>query len=106
MQRPIITICGSTRFEKEIIKARKTFTMLGYIVLSPEIFGHGSDAAIITDDMKRALDQIHKDKIELANIVYIVNPNGYIGESTKKEIEYAESLEKEIWYMEGLDDYN
>ena len=46
------------------------------------------------------LDDIHKQKIAMSDIVYIINRDGYIGESTQSEIEWAQELGKEIWYME------
>ena len=102
MRRPVVTICGSTRFEQEIIEARKQWTLRGYIVLGPELFGHGSDSMRVDDELKQKLDQLHRDKIEMADIVYVVNPGGYIGTSTLAEIKYAISLGKDIQYMEVI----
>lgn len=95
----IITICGSSRFKEEILKARERLTLEGYIVLSPDVFSH-YDNIELTEDQKNMLISMHKSKIYLANTIYVVNKDGYIGEGLKEEIEYAESLNKNIIYME------
>jgi hypothetical protein len=51
---------------------------------------------------KKELDRLHFDKIKLADVVYVINEDGYIGESTQNEIEYAKELDKRIIYMEGV----
>jgi len=35
----------------------------------------------------------------MADEVYIVDPGGYVGESTRREIAYAESLGKPVRYL-------
>lgn len=94
----IITICGSTRFKEDIEQVRKQLTLSGHIVLGPEIYGHSGD--IITDNQKRNLDILHKEKIHMSDSIYVVNKDGYIGESTRSEIEWAKWLGKQIIYME------
>lgn len=89
-----VTICGSTRFKDEMIQLAKDMTKQGYIVLMPMLFAHSGD--VITDEEKEQLDELHFAKIEKADIVYIVNPNGYVGESTRREIEWARFLHKQI----------
>lgn len=88
----IICICGSTKFKEEINEANKALTLEGHIVLAPSVFGHSGDA--ITEEQKEELDKLHLQKIRMADKVLVVNPNGYIGSSTKKEIEYANKLGK------------
>jgi len=92
-----ITICGSTKFKREILIARKELTLKGWIVLSPEIFGHSGD--VVTDDEKKLLDQMHKSKIDMSDAIYVVNVNNYIGESTKKEIFHAQDNGKSVLYQ-------
>lgn len=96
----IITLCGSTRFKDEFESVNKELTLQENIVISVAFFGHSGD--VITDEQKILLDKIHKCKIDIADTVYIINKNGYIGNSTKSEIEYAKSKGKEIVYMEEL----
>jgi hypothetical protein len=57
----------------------------------------------ITDEQKRQLDSLHLAKIDLAAWVYVVNPGGYIGESTRREIAYAAFLGKEVVYSDQVD---
>lgn len=93
----VVTICGSTRFRTEMAEANRRLTMGGYIVLAPGVFQHDGDE--ITDQQKAALDRLHLSKIDMAGWVYVVNPGGYIGESTHREIEYAESIDKPVQYL-------
>lgn len=95
-QRPaIICLCGSTRFKDVFEQENARLTLEGSIVLMPGVFGHALDGgqdANVTQEQKQALDTLHKRKIDLADIVYVINVDGYIGESTQREIAYA--LEK------------
>ena len=100
---PIITLCGSTRFKSEFEKAQKELTLKGYIVISVGLFGHSGDDEVwegMSEDTltetKQMLDDMHKRKIDLAEAIFVVNPGGYIGNSTWSEICYAWMTEKEI----------
>lgn len=97
---PIITLCGSTRFKDEFLIAAKEFTLKGWIVLSPNVFGHFGDTEADNPVIKAQLDDIHKQKIAMSDAIYVINKLGYIGASTKAEIEWAQSLNKDIIYME------
>jgi dienelactone hydrolase len=90
----IVTICGSTRFRAEIAEANRFLTLAGYIVLAPGVFAHDGDE--ITEAQKVALDELHFRKIDLARWIYVVNPGGYIGDSTRREIEYARRIGKGV----------
>lgn len=46
------------------------------------------------------LDEMHKHKIDLSDAICIINKNGYIGQSTQSEIDYAKKHGKIIYYME------
>jgi hypothetical protein len=87
----IITLCGATKFKREIIEWAKRLTLEGHIVLMPWVFGHCGDGWRLTDDVKPMLDKLHHDKIRMSNEVHVICPDGYIGESTKNEILVAES---------------
>lgn len=93
----VITLCGSTRFKNEFMRVQKELTLKGFIVISVGLFGHSGDD--ITDDQKIMLDDMHKRKIDMADEIFVVNKNGYIGNSTKSEIEYAEKNKKSIRYL-------
>lgn len=99
----VVTLCGSTRFKDEINSENKRLTMEGHLVISLGLFGHTDlpDYDWSTDgtDLKRTLDQIHFQKIEMADRVHVVNVGGYYGESTAREIEYARSLGKPVTFM-------
>ena len=64
----------------------------------PMVFIHSGDDAYEID--KDYLDEVHKAKIADADIVFIINKDGYIGESTRSEIDWAEELNKKIEYLE------
>ena len=104
MSRPkIICLCGSTKFKQEFIEANFHETMKGHIVLSVGWFSHADgDIYTPTPDEKIALDELHKRKIDLADEVFVINIDGYIGESTRSEIEYAKAQGKPIKYLERL----
>lgn len=99
----VITLCGSTRFKKEFIKAQKDLTLQGNIVISVGLFGHSGDNEVWTDDTKEMLDDMHKRKIDMADEIFVINVNGYIGESTKSEIEYASRNGKTVRYLQKID---
>ena len=100
---PIVCLCGSTRFKEDFIYWAKWFTLEGYIVVMPMIFGHSGDQ--ITQLQKKQLDALHKAKIKKSDIVFIINKDNYIGESTRSEIKYAESLNKKILYLEDFKEF-
>lgn len=95
----IVTLCGSTKFKDEFYIIQKQLTLLGCIVISVGLFGH-SDGIKLTEETKTMLDDMHKRKIDMADEVFIINPNNYIGESTKSEIEYAIKTNKPVKYLE------
>ena len=97
----VITLCGSTKFKNEFIEAQKRLTLEGNIVISVGLFGHSGDSQEVTDDIKIMLDDMHKRKIDMADEIFVINVGGYIGSSTKSEIEYAISAGKAVNYLES-----
>lgn len=101
----IITICGSTRFKDEINAANAKLTLAGKLVISLGVFGHtdmpDDDWTTGTTDLKVMLDELHKRKIDIADTILVVNPGGYIGESTQSEIDYALAQGKPVFYTSG-----
>ena len=89
-----ITLCGSTRFKEEFENAAKSLTFNGYIVLMPHVFAHYLGVEI----EKESLKKLHKEKIDMSDAIMVINKNGYIGENTKEEIEYAKSKGKKVYY--------
>ena len=105
----IITLCGSTRFRDEFMEAQKRLTLEGNIVISVGLFGHSGDDEVwegmgedALTETKRMLDDMHKRKIDLSDEIFVVNVGGYIGESTRSEIEYAERTGKAVRYLEKM----
>ncbi len=98
----IVCLCGSTRFMKAFRWANLAETLAGKIVLSIGCDTKSDDAlGLSTKDIER-LKELHLRKIDLANEIYVLNVGGYIGSSTRKEIEYAESLNMPVKYLEEL----
>ncbi|MCX5278387.1 hypothetical protein [Streptomyces virginiae] len=93
----IVCICGSTRFVNEMRAANRDLTFAGVIVVAP-----GEAGELITSEQKTALDALHLRKIDLADRVLVVNPGGYIGESTKREIAYAQATGKSISFTDPV----
>jgi hypothetical protein len=99
MRNPrVVTLCGSTRFRAEYEAMNRTLTLAGNIVISVGLFGHGEPEAL-SEETKARLDELHLRKIDISDGIYVINPGGYIGESTRREIEYAEKNGKEVNYL-------
>ena len=98
----VITLCGSTKFKDEYMKAQKDLTLQGNIVISVGLFGHSGDDEVWTEGTKEMLDNMHKRKIDMADEIFVINVGGYIGESTKSEIEYAIRNGKRVNYLEPV----
>lgn len=94
----IICLCGSTKFKDIYEDVEKELALQGYLVISTSCFGHqDSDKRIW--ERKEMLDEIHKQKILLSDEIFVINAFGYIGESTKNEIEFAKQHGKQICYL-------
>ena len=96
----VITLCGSTRFKDEFIETQKRLSLQGNIVISVGLFGHSGDKEVWQDGVKEMLDDMHKRKIDMADSIYVINVGGYIGSSTRSEIEYAIAHGKIVEYLE------
>ena len=96
----IITLCGSLKFQKEMMTVAEKMALDGYCILTP--------VYPVSEDIKRTKDQLiklkeaHFKRIELSDAILVVNINNYIGESTNLEIDYAKKLGKEIIYYTDL----
>ena len=99
----IVCICGSTRFADEMSRANRELTFAGAIVVAPGVFLRTDAASAnekITEEQKAALDALHLRKIDLADRVLVVNPGGYVGESTSREIAYARATGKPVSFTD------
>ena len=97
----IITLCGSIKFKDEFMKVQEKFTLDGNIVLTPNFFNNIKKENI-DEKTKKMLDEMHKQKIDMSDEIYVINVGGYIGKSTKSEIEYAKRKSKKISYLESI----
>lgn len=96
----IVTLCGSLKFQKEMMKVAEKIALDGYCVLTPvypvlENIGR-------TEEQLIKLKEAHFKRIELSDAILVVNINNYIGKSTNLEIDYAKKLGKEIIYYTDL----
>ena len=89
------------------MEAQKRLTLAGNIVISVGLFGHSGDDEVwegMSEDTltktKAMLDDMHKRKIDMSDSIYVINVGGYIGDSTKSEIQYAISTGKDVEYLE------
>ena len=99
LKTPKVCLCGSSRFRKQFFEVAKQLTMEGYNVTMPVLFVK-EDINKLTDDEKKYLNEIHKSKIADADLIYVINYNGYVGNSTREEINWATQLQKKIKYLE------
>ena len=106
-KQKVITLCGSTKFKDEFLKAQKDLSLKGNIVISVGLFGHSGDSEVWENmdegtitKTKEMLDDMHKRKIDMSDEIFVINVNGYIGDSTKSEIEYAIKTGKKVNYLE------
>ena len=96
----VITLCGSIRFKNEFMKVQEELTLDGNIVFIPNFFNNLKGE--IKKETRKMLDEMHRQKIDMSNEIYVINCGGYIGESTKSEIEYAKANGKKISYLEDI----
>ncbi|CAH2714848.1 hypothetical protein BACCIP111895_02024 [Neobacillus rhizosphaerae] len=94
----VITLCGSTKFKEQFEKANAYLTLQGNIVISLGFFEQ-SEGIVITQEQVNLFKKIHYRKIDMSDEIFVIDVNGYIGNSTRKEIEYAKSNGKTIRYF-------
>ena len=96
----VITLCGSLKFKKEMMKIAEKMALKGYCILTP--------VYPVLENIKRTegqlmkLKEAHLKKIEFSDAILVVNVDNYIGNSTNLEIDYAKKLGKEIIYYTDL----
>ena len=84
------------------MKVQEKLTLDGNIVLTPN-FVNNIKKEDIDEKTKKMLDEMHKRKIDMSDEIYVINVGGYIGESTKNEVEYAKEKGKGISYRESVE---
>lgn len=98
----IITICGSLKFQNEMMINAQKLALKGVCVLTPTY--PVIENLKINNEQLQNLKEEHFKRIELSDSILVIDKDNYIGESTKLEIEYAKSLNKEIIYYTDLID--
>ncbi|MCM1439504.1 MAG: hypothetical protein NC131_09950 [Roseburia sp.] len=101
-----IALCGSYKFIDKFLEVEKKRTSSGHIVFTPSRFAHIGRGVTFTPEEERAFDDLHREKMSMADKILIINPDGYIGEDTLAEIKWALSKHLEVEYLkrpeEGL----
>lgn len=106
----IICLCGSTRFTDVMLVIQWEFTKQGNVVLSwcalPDSYFEGQDKTHVGDQegVKDIVDEVHKRKIDLSDEIFVINVDGYVGESTRSEIDYAIEHHKPVLWLEAPHD--
>jgi hypothetical protein len=109
----VATICGSMRFYEHMLVVAERLTLEGWMVLMPFVRKNPSmdrgnlelqsniQASLTREgaSLEGFLDDMHKRKIDLSRVIHVVSDeSGYIGESTRSEIEYAAQHDKRVVY--------
>lgn len=97
----VITLCGSARFKQAFREMEMKLTKLGYAVFSLGFF-EKSEGIEITPEEAQLFGEIHLKKIDLADEIFVIDVDGYIGESTQQEIDYAKAQNKIIYYYSKI----
>lgn len=95
----VITVCGSLKFYQQMIEVAEKYELEGNCMLVPIYNPSKPSKDDFSSEEALMLDKMHQEKIKLSDAILVVNVDGYIGNSTKKEIEFAKSLGKEIIYL-------
>jgi uncharacterized protein YkuJ len=93
----VITLCGSTKFKEQFEQTNAFLTLQGNIVISVAFFEQ-SEGFEITKEQADILGEVHFRKIDISDEIFVIDVNGYIGDSTRKEIEYAGKKGKVVRY--------
>lgn len=103
-----VVMCGSRRFKPEIREFAKRLKKLGVVVYEPYLHSGQDEWAKLSDDYKKfvalGLTHDHFYKIQMADVVFVFNKDGYAGNSTTLEIGYAVALGKPIYALSGDDE--
>lgn len=94
----VITLCGSMRFREELQRLDAELTLAGHVVLTPTSLSQGTE---LSDEQRARLGRVHLAKVAMADEVIVVNVGGYVGESTRREIEHARSRGIPVSFLEA-----
>jgi len=94
----VVCLCGSTKFKDAYLETAKIETLAGKLVLVSSIFSHADGDALTLQEIE-LLNLLHRQKIRLCDEILVINKDGYIGESTREEIVYAQELGRRVRYL-------
>lgn len=94
----IVTLCGSMKFKDKMMEIAKELEINNRYVVIQCVYSKDT----FSENEQQILAELHYNKIEISDAIYVINVNGYIGNSTIKEIEYAKKLGKEVMYLESI----
>lgn len=98
-----VVICGSRRYKTEVRKFAKDLKDRGVAVFEP-IMNENTKISELDEDLKRyaflGLTWHHIEFIRKADVVFIYNKDGYMGNSTTLELGAAAALGKPIYALE------
>ena len=97
----VITLCGSLKFQKEMMTVAEKMALEGYCILTP-VYPVSEDIEINKEQLIK-LKESHFKRIELSNAILVVNINNYIGESTNLEIDYTKKGKEIIYYTDLIE---
>ena len=97
----VVTLCGSMRFGDELARLEAELSLAGHVVLAPVAL---DPTAEVTAEEVARLGRIHLQKVAMADEVLVVNVGGYVGESTRREIEHARSRGLAVRFLEPESD--
>ena len=93
----VVCLCGSSRFCAEFLRVERAESLAGRIVLMPAVFFSNDGPHLDSAEVAR-LKAVHREKIRIADEILVVDVDGYVGDSTRQEIEFARSLGKAVRY--------
>ncbi len=99
----VVCLCGSTRFKEEFELVAREETLKGRIVLTLAVFCQ-ADGDPLAKEQVTMLRHLHRHKIKMSDEILVVNIDGYIGDSTRKEIEFAKANQKRIEYLVDVEE--
>lgn len=98
-----ITLCGSARFEEYFKFWNEMLSLYGHTVYTLSVYPSQKEAGKdwYNEEEKITLDQVHLDKIFNSEAILVLNPFAYLGDSTLREVEFAEKHGKQVFFLES-----
>ncbi len=91
----VVTICGSMKFQDKMMEVAKDLEVKNKYLVIQCVYATSE----FSEEEQKILGDLHYKKIDISDAIYVVNVDGYIGNTTSKEIEYAKKLGKEVIYL-------